>query len=329
MRVCIIGSSGHASFVFRAMNTDPSIQVVGLAPGSPEEDMSKFIKQSEKQDQPAKYYDDYRVMLDELKPDVAAVNCHFGDHAKVNLEVLQRGIHLFSEKPIATTMEELAQLSEEHNKAQVELCAMLGLRYDPAFYTAWHAVQDGVIGQPRLLTAQKSYRLGSRPEFFKYRESYGGTIPWVGSHAIDWVYWFAGQQFVSVMAHHSSLENRGNGSMEINGLCHFEFTNEVMASVNVDYLRPSTAPTHGDDRVRVAGTTGVIEVTGGKAILINEDQKGVSELELLESPGIFVDFAKQIRGEGKCLVSAADSFKVTEACLLARESADKKQLLYF
>lgn len=329
MKVCIIGASGHASFVFRAMDKDPSIEVVGLAPGSAGEDMSKFNKMAKKQGQTPKNYDDYRLMLDELKPDVVAVNCHFGDHAKVNLEVLKRKIHLFSEKPLATTLEDLALLQQEHERAGVELAAMLGLRYDPAFYTAWHKVQDGAIGDVRLLTAQKSYRLGSRPDFFKERDSFGGTIPWVGSHAIDWVYWFAGEEFLSVMAHHSAKDNHGLGSMEMTGLCHFSFTNEVYGSVNVDYLRPANAPTHGDDRVRVAGTTGVIEVTGGKAFLINDQAPGIQELELQESPGIFVDFAKQIRGEGQCLVSAADSFIVSEACLRARDAADRQQIVHF
>lgn len=329
MRVCIIGGSGHGSFVFRAIKQQPDIQVIGIAPGSMGEDVSKFRKAAAKENQPAVYYDNYLEMLDELKPDVAAVNCWFGDHAKVNVEVLNRKIHLFSEKPIATTFKQLAEVQSAYEQAQVELTAMLGLRYNPAFYTAWHAVQNGAIGEVRLLTAQKSYRLGKRPDFFKDRESYGGTIPWVGSHAIDWVYWFAGQQFVSVLAHHSAKANHDLGSMEMTGLCHFAFTNEVCASVNIDYLRPATAPTHGDDRIRVAGTKGVIEVMSDKVTLINDQGQGIQEMELMQAPEIFAEFVKQIKGEGRCLVSAQDALVVTEACLKARQSADKQQIEYF
>jgi len=329
MRVCIIGSSGHANFVFQGVDQDPSIQVVGVAPGSDGEDVGKFLQAAQKRGQQPQRYDDYRKMLDELQPDIVAVNCHFGDHGKVNFEVLSRGMHLFAEKPLATTMEELAVLKREYDRSGAEVAAMFGLRYNPAFYTAWHAVQEGKVGEVRLINAQKSYRLGSRPEFFKHRQSYGGTIPWVGSHAIDWIYWFAGQEFVSVMAHHSTTANRGLGSMEMTALCHFKLTNEVFASVNIDYLRPSTAETHGDDRVRVAGTKGVIEVLHGKAYLVSEDEQGTKELPLMENQGIFYDFVKQVRGEGKCLVSAKDSFVVTEACLRAREAADKEQIVYF
>lgn len=329
MRVCIIGGSGHANFVFQGVDQDPSIQVVGIAVGSDGEDAGKFMQAAQKRGQQPQYYEDYRKMLDEQKPDIVAVNCHFGDHGKVNFEVLSRKMHLFAEKPLATTLEELTILKQEYDRAGVEVAAMFGLRYNPAFYTAWHAVQEGSIGEVRLITAQKSYRLGSRPEFFKHRQSYGGTIPWVGSHAIDWVYWFSSQEFVSVMAHHSTMANRGLGSMEMTGLCHFKLTNEVFASVNIDYLRPGTAETHGDDRVRVAGTKGVIEVLQNKVYLINENQQGTQELPLMQSSGIFVDFVNQVRKEGKCLVSAKDSFVVTEACLRAREAADKQQIVYF
>ena len=329
MRVCIIGGSGHANFVFQGVDQDPSIQVVGVAPGSEGEDVGKFLQAAQKRGQQPQHYDDYRRMLDELKPDIAAVNCHFGDHGKANFEVLSRKIHLFAEKPLATTMEELAVLKQEYDRAGVEVAAMFGLRYNPAFYTAWQAVNAGEIGEVRLINAQKSYRLGSRPEFFKHRRSYGGTIPWVGSHAIDWVYWFSGQEFVSVMAHHSTMANRGLGNMEMTALCHFKLTNEVFASVNIDYLRPSTAETHGDDRVRVAGTKGVIEVRHGKAYLVSEGEPGTRELPLMENKGIFFDFVRQVRGEGKCLVSAKDSFVVTEACLKAREAAVTEAIIYF
>ncbi|MGB3985255.1 MAG: Gfo/Idh/MocA family oxidoreductase, partial [Limnochordia bacterium] len=120
MRVCIIGGSGHANFVFQGVDQDPSIQVVGVAPGSEGEDVGKFLQAAQKRGQQPQHYDDYRRMLDELKPDIAAVNCHFGDHGKANFEVLSRKIHLFAEKPLATTMEELAVLKQEYDRAGVE-----------------------------------------------------------------------------------------------------------------------------------------------------------------------------------------------------------------
>ena len=44
---------------------------------------------------------------------------------------------------------------------------------------------------------------------------------------------------------------------------------------------------------------------------------------------IFDDFLAQVRGERKCMVSAEDSFYITEASLLARASADQKREVRF
>ena len=96
--------------------------------------------------------------------------------------------------------------------------------------------------------------------------------------------------------------------------------NGVMISASIDYLRPSTAPTHGDDRVRVAGTEGVIEVMKGAVTLINAD--GEKNLELVEQRGIFYDFALHLLDGEEALVNAEQTFELTRACLVARDKAD-------
>ena len=206
---------------------------------------------------------------------------------------------------------------------------MMGLRYDPAFYTAWRAIQDGAVGTVRLLNTRKSSRLGERPQYYRQRSSYGGTIPWLGSHAIDWIYWFSGESFRSVYATHSTRENRNHNDLEVSALCHFTLTNEVFASASIDYLRPANAPTHGDDRVRVAGTEGVIEVRGGEVFLINEQTDGEERLTVSCDRQIFRDFVEQIEGKITSLLNVEDIFAVTEACLLARQSADEGRVLFF
>lgn len=283
-----------------------------------------------KKDYPgARLYDDYCRMLDELNPDIAVVCCFFGDHAKVASEVLKRGIHLFVEKPVATTMEDLHMLKEMYDKSGVLLAAMLGLRYAPWFLAAWKTVKEGKIGQVRLMNAQKSYKLGNRGEHYKKRETYGGTIPWVGSHAIDWIYWFSGKKFVSVYSSHTNHFNSEHGDLEVTALCHFAMEDEVFASVSIDYMRPAAAREHGDDRIRVVGTKGIVEVRSSEAYLFSEDTGENISLSLPGGQSIFGDFLKEVRKEGKCLVSAEDSFYVTEACIKARMSADENRIVYF
>lgn len=330
MNIVIIGSAGHINYVFEGIREDPDARIVGIAPGPDGEKIDKLRERAAAEGHAPEEFADYREMLDVCRPDVAAVACYFGHHAEVNVEVLNRGIHLFAEKPVATTFEGLERVREAWNKSGAHLCAMFGIRYKPEFLTAWHAVRDGAIGEVRLMHAQKSYRLGTRPEHFRRRDLYGGTIPWVGSHAIDWVHWMGGKRFVSVRAMHSTRHNRGHGELEMSALCQFACEDEVMASVSIDYLRPSQAPTHADDRIRLAGTDGVLEVRDGEVFLINRNVEGsVQHLPLRERKFIFADYLGQVRGEGTCLVSAEESLYITEACLKARQSADERKEILF
>lgn len=329
MKICIIGSSGHYRYALEGMQGKEEIKFLGLAKGSEGERMEELEKTATGINPCVKQYEDYRAMMDEIRPDVVVINSHFNDHARITVEALERGIHVFVEKPVATTYEDLERVEKVYCKSGVHLSAMFGLRYAPHFFTAWKYVREGSIGKVRLMNAQKSYKLGKRDSFFTKRETYGGTIPWVGSHAIDWLYWFCGQQFQLVFASHSAMYNKEHGELEVSALCHFAFSNEVFGSVNIDYLRPKQAPSHDDDRMRVAGTSGVIEVRGNKVYLINDEAEGIRELPLLSGGQIFDDFLGQVEGRGKCMISAEDSFMITRACLKARESADNRKVVYF
>jgi predicted dehydrogenase len=327
MKIGMIGGIGHNGYVFDGVRASPGVEIVGVAPGPAEANADGLVRQSERIDQSPRVFGDYRAMLDAVNPDIVTVACHYADHAQVGIVAIKRGHHVFMEKPLATTMDDFNALRAAFDNADVQLSCMLGLRYDPAFTTAWRAVQHGAVGEVRLMTAQKSYKLGRRPEWNHDRDRYGGTIPWVGSHAIDWLHWFSGAAFERVYASHSTVGNDDHGELEATALCHFTMSNEVFGGVNMDYLRPPKAPTHGDDRIRVAGTGGVIEVLDGRVHLI--DGQGPRDLPLEAKREIFAEFVDQVEGTSVSLISAEDAFQTTKACLLARQSADERRVVAF
>jgi len=326
-KVCFIGLCGHAGTAVAAIADAPQdFEIVGISAGSEGVDISRLEKMIESYNLPAApRYEDYQEMLRTLKPDIAVVDGYFCDHAKMAAYALDLGIHVYCEKPVATTLEDLEMLKAAYARAKergVHFSYMLTTRYDPWFYTAHKAVEAGAIGEVRMLNGQKSYKVGNRGPLYHKRETYGGTIPWVGIHAIDWVLWFAGKKVKRVTAAQSSIANGNAGTMEATAICLFEMEDEIVAHVNIDYLRPKEAPTHGDDRLRVAGTKGVIEarLIDRKVYLINED--GYQELELQTPPRIFADFVASLDGKGEMPITAEESFYGTEVCLKAQLAAD-------
>ncbi|ACM61155.1 putative dehydrogenase [Caldicellulosiruptor bescii] len=329
MKICIVGSSGHYVYALRGIKEDPHAQIVGISPGCEGENIERLHSQVNEMGFTPVVYSNPIRMFEDLKPDIAVINTFFYKNSELAIEAMKRGIHVYMEKPVALSIEKLEELKSVWRQTKVKLSSMLGLRYTPHFWTAYKLINENKIGRIRLIHAQKSYKLGTRPDFYKHRRTYGGTIPWVGIHAIDWIYWLSGKKFKSVFAGHSKLYNNDHGELESTAFCSFVMEDEIFATVNIDYLRPATAPTHDDDRIRIVGTRGIFEVLNGKVFLLNDTTKEISEVSLEKPPIVFLDFLNEVRGTDKCLVSSEDSFYVTFASLLARQSADEDKVIEF
>lgn len=322
-KVGMIGHRGHYGYVTVALPELPEVEITAVSGGG-KDSAEPLIAAAAEHGFFPEVYQDYRELLDSAHVDVVCIDGPFELHAEMCVAALNRGIHVFCEKPIALTLDELERVKQAYAGSRAEIISMVGLRGEAAFLTAYDAVSHGAVGKVEMVTARKSYKLGVRPEFYRHRASYGGTIPWVGSHAIDWIYWFGGAEFQTVSAVHSRSGNRNHGDLESSALCMFTLKNGVLAGASIDYLRPSGAPTHGDDRVRAAGSDGVIEVTDSRVKLIDAD--GERELPLLPGCNIFTNFIHQLRhAGGPALVNAHDTFVLTEACLRARDAADRAE----
>jgi predicted dehydrogenase len=320
VKAVIIGTSGHIDLALEVRDRLPQVSFVGIAPGSADENTKDFfVDRLERSLIP--FYDDYRRMLDREKPQVAVVAPFFFLQSGIACECLERGINVFVEKPMAVSMDQLERLRRAYTRAGVALCPMLDSRYRPEFLAAWRALRDGHVGEPLLISAQKSYKLGTRHPMYTHRATYGGTIPWVAIHAIDWIQWFTEGGIVEVAARQTSRGNHGHGDMESSGACLFRLANSGSATVCFDYFRPRSAATHGDDRIRIAGEKGVLEIAGGEAMLSTNDAPPRA-LKKEEPLSLFQDFVRHIQEGGPMRISAEEAFTVSELGLRAREAAD-------
>lgn len=325
MKLCMIGARGHSYYVLKDLPVLKDVKLTAVASG--DAGPSNLVKRAE-QWQP-RAYADWREMLDREQPDILSVDGPFELHAAMSIEALKRNIHVFCEKPIALNLDDLAAIRKAYEGSSATIISMTALRYEPAFYTAYQLMQAGRIGKVRLIQSRKSYKLGQRPDFYKKRATYGGTIGWVGSHAVDWIQWFSGSTFATAMATQTTADNGNNGELEIAAQCLFTMKNGVLAQASIDFLRPANAPTHGDDRVRVVGSAGVVEVELGKVYLT--DAEGFREITELQEPehGFFEAFVRSIRGECAPPATPDETFETTLACLKAQKAADERNIQEF
>ena len=268
------------------------------------------------------FYDNYNEMLDKVKPYIACIGTRFDLNGIVSIECLKRKVNCFTEKSIAHSFDILNKIQAAAANTGAKIIGMHTMRYDPDFYAVYKAVQSGVIGKPMMINVRKSYKFGNnRPEYYKKREFYVGTILWVGLHGLDAACWIGGE-IDQITTFHSSECNFNHGTCESATAMAFSSKNGAVGTISADFYQPQKAALHGDDQLRVAGEKGIFEAHGEKAYLTTHKNETV-ELPLENKGDFFNDFCEELQGKGKCRLSMKDTFMVTEAALKAKKYADK------
>lgn len=326
MKVCFYGSSGHAHTTFPSKPLLPHVQYAAYCPGYPGEDQGKFLSGCAQNNIRLRRYENLERMLDTEKPHVLVVDNRFTQRAQAETEAMNRGIHVYADKPAAISLSEITTLYNCSAENNVHLWTMHTVRYNPWYYTAKALVDQGAIGRVRMVNCRKSYQLGVRRDFYRERRYYGGTALWVSIHAIDMIAFVSGLQNGTVCSYQSRADNFGYGDMEIITASNYSFDNDVLASISTDYYRPPIAHSHDDDRMRVVGTRGIVEVQrreGEHEVrLLNETGDGFQPVPQIAPPLIFEDFIHTIEGRGSGILNTKISLANAAVAVFTQQSAD-------
>lgn len=324
MNVGLIGLDGHQGCVLNTIAKGDGLRLAAVA--SENKGPLDGVRKSKAAGPHTNFYSDWRELLDKEKLDILCLCSTNEQHAEQIQEGAARGLHICSEKPLTTTLEDLEATRKAVEKAGVKLTMLLTMRFTPPYLCAKRLVEGGAIGEICLATAQKSYKLGVRPEWMRCRRTFGGTIPFVGIHAMDLIRWTSGREFVECMAYHGNTGHPEIRDMEDQASVLLKLDNGGSATARLDYCRPASAPTHGDDRLRLAGTKGVVEVLSDVVTLITE-AGGVTKPMMPPEEDLFGDFVASIQGKKEHLISAEDCYRMTEVTIKAREAADSGKIV--
>jgi predicted dehydrogenase len=318
MKIGFIGGWGH--HYLRGAAGEPSVEVAVAGDGRDEAAALRLSKSLGGQ-----WFEDATRMLDNFKPDAVSVGTWYAHNGDWVATALERNIPVVSDKPIAASWQQFERLVKLTADPSRILLTEFDFRAKPEFLAARQAVRSGKIGKAILATGQKSYRFGARPPWYASRTDYPGTLMWVASHAVDIIPFVTGQRLVRAIGHGGNLSRPEFGSMEDHVAAMFVLSEGGTALVHADFLRPAAAATHGDDRLRVVGSQGVLEVMGGRCRLITgaEPETDISD-EAVARP-MHVELLAALHGGPSDLYSTADSLATAQLLLRAREATDSRQ----
>jgi predicted dehydrogenase len=328
MRLGLIGSTGHWHTYAPALGEVEGLTLAAVAPAGPEETLGAFDHAPGLTPE-TRRYDDARKMLDAERLDMVQV-CGRNDRIPGWTRIaLERGRPIMAEKPMAMDLPTLEVLFDTARKTGAALVPMHTMRGTAELAAVHRAVRAGEIGEPLLSFSQKTYKWGrSRPDFYRSRETFPGLAPWVGIHAFDWLYWILGDVFTEVMGREGTTARPGFRACGSQAAFVLTMHGGGVASVTLDYLRPEPAPTHGDERLRIAGTRGVIEtaLVDRRVTLITADNRART-LPLKRPVDLFTQFVRSLRGEAPVPLTLHEGCRITEIAIKAQQAADTGQVV--
>lgn len=154
-RAVIIGFAHmHVNEIAQYIAGEPDFQLVGIAdvpPQMPEQTTARYTRTWNLRNNAEKYgltpYDDYKVMLDELQPDIAFLLCENSNKPDVVLECAKRHINVSIEKPMAVTYADALKIRDIVEEYGIECMVNWPVIWRPYIHRQLAALNSGVVGK--------------------------------------------------------------------------------------------------------------------------------------------------------------------------------------
>jgi predicted dehydrogenase len=174
-------------------------------------------------------YTDYEQMLDEAKPDLVSVAVPTRFHREVATAVLKRGVHVFLEKPIASTVEEGQKIVDCSRAMGIKLAVGHIERFNPAVIALKEQLDAGQLGRIFQIHAR---RVGPFPP----RIEDVGVVIDLATHELNLLEYLTGSQVQSVYA---EIEREIHARHEdlLTGI--LKFTDGAIGILDINWLTPT------------------------------------------------------------------------------------------
>ncbi|MCJ7625828.1 MAG: inositol 2-dehydrogenase [Anaerolineaceae bacterium] len=204
-----------------------------------------------------RYYGDYAEILNQEDIDAVVIATPTNTHDRVIIDTANAGKHIFSEKPLALTLQGCDAALSAVKAAGVKLQVGFMRRYDPGYLLAKQKIDAGVIGTPVMFKSVGRDPKRTSLEFAK-RVNSGGLIMDMGIHDFDLARWLMGSEIKRVFSEGDCLvfpELREANDID-NAVISLKFENGSVGAVDV-----SRNAVYGYDvRTEVMGSEGSLYI---------------------------------------------------------------------
>ena len=188
LRIGIIGTGGISGSHIKAYLNQPDVELVAgcdLIPGKAE---AKFAEYEVKG---AKFFTDYKEMIDTVEMDAVSVCTYNRTHAECTIYALEHGLNVLLEKPMTVTLDEAIAIRKAEKASGKIVSVGFQPRFDANMQMIKKIVESGELGRVYYVQTGGGRRHGipvSWSETFIENDKAGlGALGDIGCYSIDLV----------------------------------------------------------------------------------------------------------------------------------------------
>lgn len=173
-------------------------------------------------------------------------------HFEPTRQALANDCHVLLEKPIAASEVDAKEIGSLVKEANTDLAIGYLLRFDPSY-----ARLKGELSEFGDILGMRASRI-TKTSVYRRASSVTNPVYYLAVHDIDMLRWYAGSEVTDVYASGSAGLNGGEGPAMI--YSNLTFADGTVASIETNWARPDSHPSHRTEILHVTGTDGSGEI---------------------------------------------------------------------
>lgn len=207
-----------------------------------------------------KAYDNYETAIDEVDCDLVDICLPNFLHHAAALYALNRGKHILSEKPLATTVEDAEEMVETAKRNGRKIYYAEDWLFAPALNKALGILEEGAIGKPLYIRARECHGGSHSPFAQTIKYCGGGCMVHLGIHPVGFMLALKNNRWTELVAMTSggAGSNLKHRSMEGEdwSACLIKFEDGTSALLEANYITMGGM----EDVIDIYGTEGCMHL---------------------------------------------------------------------
>ncbi|MFP8890218.1 Gfo/Idh/MocA family protein [Natrialbaceae archaeon A-CW2] len=248
------------------------------------------------------------------------------DHHGWATRAAEAGVHVLSEKPLASDPDVAREIVDTCTEAGIHLGVAMPLRFSLPVLEAKDALENGTVGNLQMISGTNRGKMpGSW--FVDPDASGGGAVMDHTVHIVDLVHWLTGERVSEVYAEVGTRFH--DIPVDDVNLLSMTLTDGTQFSLDGSWSRPDSWDFWGDATVSLVGTDATIDVDcfaqKTKFTEGGEDGSGVQSLYWGDDPngGLVADFVEAVRNDRQPKITGSEGVDAVAVVEAAYESAER------